>query len=325
MINFAVIGRNFITDWFLEAAKEFDELHFYGVYSRKIEHAKEYAAAKGAKTVYSSIADMCKDEKLDMVYIASPNIFHEVQAISLLKAKKHVLCEKPVTLSSESLSKILDAADKNKCIFMEAMVPLHMPVFAKIKELIPNLGIIRHISLNFCQYSSRYHFYKENVHTNTFDPSLGNGAFMDLGIYCSELLLALFGYPDSIKGTAHILPDSIDGSGTLSLSYHDKTASIVFSKISQSMVQSEIQGENGSLLIDKISRPKKLTLILRNEEPILIDTTPKRHEMAYEIENFISQINGTSMPFYNDISQLAMKFCDTALKELGISFFNLSK
>ena len=121
MINFGVIGRNFITDWILEAAKEFKELNFYGVCSRTIQNAEEYAKAHGAYKAYSSIAEMCNDKNLDMVYIATPNIFHEEQSIALLNSKKHVLCEKPVTLSYKSLSRILNAAEKNNCFFMEAI------------------------------------------------------------------------------------------------------------------------------------------------------------------------------------------------------------
>lgn len=320
MINFAVIGRNFITDWFLEAAKEFRELNFYGVCSRNLENAEAYSKAHGADKAYSSVHEMCEDKDLDMVYIASPNKFHEEQSVALLNSKKHVLCEKPVTLSSESFSKILDAAEKNNRVFMEAMPSLHMPAFKEIKKLLPKLGAVRHITFNFCQYSSRYHFYKENIHSNTFDPSLGNGAFMDLGIYCTELLLGLFGFPEKISGAAYFLPNSIDASGSLSLLYPDKTASIIFSKISQTNLLSEIQGEDACLLIDKISRPKKLTLIKRGSEPIYIDLSTGRHDMTYEIEDFIAQINGKKLPFYNETSRSAMDFCDSALKILGIDF-----
>lgn len=320
MINFAVIGRNFITDWFLEAAAEFPELVFRGVYSRTPETAAEYAALKGAEKTYSSIDEMCCDNALDMVYIASPNICHEEQAVKILNAKKHVLCEKPATISYASLSHILDAASNNNKVFMEAMVPLHMPAFAEIKKILPSLGQIRHIDFSFCQYSSRYDKFKNGIITNTFDPTLGNGSFMDLGIYCVHFLLALFGFPEKIHAVSSFIPGSIDSSGVVAASYKDKTASLTFSKVCSSTNFSQISGENGCLLIDKISRPKKLTLTLKNGETKITNCSEKRHEMAYEIENFISQINGEKNSFFNDISRLAMKFCDTARADMEIDF-----
>lgn len=320
MINFAVIGRNFIVDWFLEAASEFPELCFHGVYSRNPKNAQEYATLKGAKRIYTSLDELCLDSELDMVYIASPNIYHEEQSIKLLNAKKHVLCEKPATISYESLSKILEAANKNNKVFMEAMVPLHMPAFIEIKKLLPSLGKIRHIDFSFCQYSSRYDKFKNGIMTNTFDPTLGNGSLMDLGIYCVHFLLALFGFPKKIHALSGFIPESIDSSGIVAASYGDKTASLSFSKVCSSVNLSQISGENGCLLIDKMSRPKKLTLVLKDSEPKVIDCSGTRHEMAYEIANFISQINGEKMSFFNDISCLAMKFCDIARKDMGIDF-----
>ena len=79
-------------------------------------------------------------------------------------------------------------------------------------------------------------------------------------------------------------------------------------------------GEDGCLLIDKVSRPKKLTLKKRGGDAKVIDLTPTRHEMAYEIQNFIRQINGEKMPQFNEISKLAMNFCDIARAEAGIDF-----
>jgi len=320
MINFAVIGRNFIVDWFLAAASEFSELRFLGVYSRTPEAALEFANKNNAEKIYNTIDEMCNDPELDMVYIASPNICHEEQALKLLSAQKHVFCEKPSTLSYKSLKKMLAAAEENNCVFMEGLVPLHMPAFEKIKSLLTEIGAVRHISFSFCQYSSRYDKFKQGIKLNTFDPTLGNGAFMDLGIYCIEFMIALFGYPEKISGAAHFLPQSIDAVGNLSILYTDKTADITFSKISNTSLPSQIQGENGCILIDSMSRPKKITLVKKDGEKIEFDTTTKRHEMSYELETFIKQLKGEKISVYNKISLLAMKFCDEARDILGIDF-----
>lgn len=316
MYKFAVIGRNFIADWFLSAASEIDDVALYGIYSRSIEDAKAYAEKNGAEKAFSSLDELCHDNAVDFVYIASPNIFHAPQAIKLLSAGKHVLCEKPATISAKDYEAIISAS--GNCVFMEGMVPLHMPGFKKIQELIPLLGKIRHVDFNFCQYSSRYDRFKNGIVTNTFDPTLGNGALMDLGIYCIELLIALFGMPDDIIGSA-IFSD-IDTADSLICTYPDKIAKINVSKISDGILPSQIQGENGSLLIDKLSRPKHITYCPRGDEPISFDMTDENHDMSHEIRQFVSLLNGEKNDCFNEITRLSMQFCDIAREKLGISF-----
>lgn len=316
MYKFAVIGRNFIADWFLEAASEIPEISLLGIYSRKEETAREYAEKKGAERIYTEIDELCNDSDIDFVYIASPNICHEEQAIKLLNSGKHVLCEKPAALSSKSFGKILSAAKKS--VFMEGMVPLHMPGYKKICELLPKIGAVRHIDFNFCQYSSRYDRYKNGIITNTFDPTLGNGALTDLGIYCIEMLVSLFGMPDDIIGKAVF--SGIDVIDSLICEYPDKTAKINISKISDGAVPSQIQGENGCILIDKISRPKIITFCPRGEEKTVYDTTEKKHDMSYEIKAFISAVNSGTADNFNETTNLAMHFLDSAVKKLGITF-----
>lgn len=318
MLKYAVIGRNFIVDWFLDAAKEFPELKLRGVYSRSKAAALEYAKNKGAEKIYSSIDEICGDNEVDFVYIASPNICHEEQALRLLEGGKHVLCEKPATLSAEGLDKLLKAAGER--VFMEGMVPIHMPAYKKICELITRLGEVRSIDFNFCSYSSRYDRFKSGIMTNTFDPTLGNGAFMDLGIYCVEMLISLFGMPEEITGSSVFLPHSIDAVDSVICRYSDKIAKINVSKISDGAVPSEIQGENGCLLIDKISRPNLLTLRLKGQAPEVCDMSSEHHDMSFEIKNFISQINGEKTEYYNEITYSSMKFCDIARPKLGITF-----
>lgn len=320
MINFSTIGRNFIVDSFLEAADSFDNLSLRGVYSRTQASASEFAKKHNAETTYTSIDELCKDNKTDFVYIASPNACHASQAIQLLNAGKHVLLEKPAVLSEKELLDVFKASKESGSIFMEAAVPLHMPAFSQLQSLLPTIGEIRCADLSFCQYSSRYDRFKSGIMTNTFDPTLGNGALMDLGIYCIEILAALFGIPDTLSGSSVFLPESIDAVSSFVCNYGGKIAKITASKVSDSPIPSQIQGENGCITIDKISRPKIITLYKKNEEPIIYDMSSSYPDMAYEIKSFISQLNGDTTDFYNKVTHTSIKICDMARKELGIDF-----
>lgn len=316
MYNFAVIGTNFIVDWFLEASKDVDSVNFYGVYSRTLDRATEYAQKYGVTKTYTSIDELANDENVDFIYIASPNTFHEEQAYKLIKAKKHIFCEKPATLTLSGLDRLLDLANENNCIFKEGMVPLYMPAFKRVVSLLPQIGAVRNINFEFCQYSSRYDRFKNGIMTNAFNPTFGGGALMDLGIYCVEFLIALFGVPKDIGGNAVFLPDSIDAVTSLVCSYDDKTAVITASKVSDGVNQSQIQGENGSILIDKLSRPKKITLCIKGKDPVIFDMTPKKHEMSYEIEAFVNELQGNKNGLYNDITRKSIELCEKARKNI---------
>lgn len=319
-MNLAVIGRNFVVDEMLESTRLFSEIDLYAIYSRKEETGKEYADKWGFKKVYTDLREMSEDKNIDAVYIASPNCCHEQQAVMMLEAGKHVLCEKPINKSYEGALRMISTAEKYGVVFMEAMMSAHVPGTCKIMELLPRIGKVRRVNLSFCQYSSRYDKFKQGIIENAFDPTLHNGSFMDLGVYPVSLMLQLFGEPDGFISNAVFLPGSIDGQGTMICTYPEMTATLTWSKITQGCVQSDIQGEDGSIIIDRVSKPTELTLILR-------DGTAEKHEtlcgkpvMYYELKDFLAQVNGEEMPQFNRISLMESSLMERAREQMGINF-----
>ena len=120
MLNFAVIGRNFVVDSFLEAASQHSEVNLLGVYSRKADTALEFANKHGASRTYTSIEALCADRDIDFVYIASPNICHEEQTMAILNSGKHVLVEKPASPTVEGFLRMTETAKKAGLVLMEA-------------------------------------------------------------------------------------------------------------------------------------------------------------------------------------------------------------
>ncbi len=320
MMNYAVIGRNFVADWFIEAAGCFDELCLYGIYSRNEATGIEYASKHGAKKIFTSISSLCEDRDIDFVYIASPNVCHEEQAIALLNAGKHILVEKPAAPSADAFCRMSDAAKRNGCVLMEAMVPAHMPSVALLYKALAQIGTVRRATLTYCQYSSRYDKFKRGIIENAFKPELCNGSLMDIGVYCAHLAVLLFGEPQSVTGCCVFLPDSIDGEGTILLKYPDKLTELIYSKITDSALETQIQGENGSVFIDSMSRPKKFTVALRSGERTELDFFSDKPDMYYEIEDFIKQINGEKMPQFNSYTLTTLKIMDEARDIMNIKF-----
>ncbi len=320
MINLAVIGRNFVVDEMLEATRLFPEIKLSAIYSRKEETGREYAEKWGFDKVYTDLDAMAGDKDIDAVYIASPNYAHEEQAVKMMRAGKHVLCEKPMHKSYAGAMNMINTAEEKGVVFMEAMMSAHVPGTYKIMELMPRIGKVRRVNLSFCQYSSRYDKFKNGIVENAFDPTLWNGAFMDMGVYPVSLLLQLFGEPDDFISKAVFLPGSIDGQGTMICSYPDMTATLMWSKITQDTLPSEIQGEGGSIIIDKVSKPTEIELVMRDGTRSVYETLCDKPVMYYELRDFLRQIVGKAMPQFNLNSALEAKLMEKAREQMGINF-----
>lgn len=290
MIPFGIIGTGKITRTFLEAVQSVPELTLRAVYSRSLEKAQSFGEEYGAKVFTDSLEDLAADRDMQAVYIASPNCCHCEQAIRMMDAGKHVLCEKPTASNQKEYQRMLEAARRNGVVFFEAMRPAFTPEMAMVEETLPRLGKIRQSSFSFCQYSSRYDNFKNGIIENAFRPELSNGSLMDIGVYCIHWMVRLFGMPESLQASPIFLENGVDGAGAIIGTYPDMQVQLLYSKICDGHTPSEIQGENGSLLMDTVSQPQKLTLCLRGQTPEALPVTPCANNMVYEARRWAQWI-----------------------------------
>ncbi|GGB62004.1 putative oxidoreductase YulF [Fictibacillus barbaricus] len=289
-MKFGVIGTNWITESFIAAAREVESFILSAVYSRTEEKAKEFAEKNGAEYIFTDLEEMAASTVIDAVYIASPNSFHAEHAITLMKHGKHVICEKPIASNVAEIEKMIATAKENNVLLMEAMRSTVTPNFKSIQENLHKIGTVRRYFGNSCQYSSRYDKYKEGTVLNAFNPEFSNGSLMDIGIYCLYPMVVLFGEPESVKANAYLLESGVDGEGSILLNYGDKEAVIMYSKISNSFVPSEIQGENGSIIIDHIQDLTKIEIRYNDGRTEDITVEQDKPKMYYEAKEFIELI-----------------------------------
>lgn len=266
MVRFGIVGTNWITERFLKAALQAEDFQLTAVYSRTEEKAKEFAGKYGVKRTFTDLQKMAASGEIDAVYIASPNSLHAEQSILFMKNNVHVLCEKPIASNTKELTSMIAAARENNVLLMEALKSSFMPNFLAVKENLHKIGKVRRYFASYCQYSSRYDAYRQGTVLNAFNPDFSNGSLMDIGIYCVYPLVALFGKPEEIKAAGYMLESGVDGEGSMVLKYPDMDAVIMYSKITDSSLPAEIQGEEGNIVIDRISAPEKVELHYRNGE-----------------------------------------------------------
>lgn len=261
MIQVATIGTSMITRRFAAAVREVDGIELACVYSRDPGRAAEAAKELGAPSSESDLDRLLASPGIDAIYVASPNIVHHRQALAAIAAGKHVLVEKPATTSAEQTAELVAAARAAQVVFLEAIRNLYDPGYALIRELLPRLGQVRRVTLRFHQRSPRYDRVLAGEQVNVFDPAMGGGARYDLGVYCVQSLVHLFGEPERVLAALVPVASGADGAGAALAVYPGFVADLSFSKITASALPSAIEGELGTLLIDHLDDPRRLTLL----------------------------------------------------------------
>ncbi|MBO4391987.1 MAG: Gfo/Idh/MocA family oxidoreductase [Clostridia bacterium] len=323
MINFATVGTSWITEEFIAAGKTNCDFNLRAVYSRSEEKAAAFAKKHDAETYYCDLSKMLADDKTDAVYIASPNSLHCHQAIAAMNAGKHVFCEKPAASNLSELDRMIECADKNGVFFMEAFKSILMPGFVACRENLYKAGIIRSVYINFSKYSSRYDAHKRGENVNTFKAEFSNGAVMDLGVYCLWPVVALFGMPKEIKALGVKVPGGVDGAGTAILLYDTFTVILNYSKVGNSFLPSEIQGEDATICVDKFNIPEKVTVRYRNGTVEEIPVSQRTDSMCYEADEFISCVkSGKKESSVNSraMSRNVMILLDEIRRQTGVVY-----
>lgn len=323
MIRFGIIGTNKITENFLKGALLVDDFKLTAIYSRNEVTAKDFANKYNAENIFTNIEEMAKSNVIDAVYIASPNALHASQSILFLKNKKHVLCEKAFASNSKEVIEMIETASENNVLLMEAMKTTVLPNFKVVKDNLHKLGKIRRYFASYCQYSSRYDKYKQGEVLNAFKPELSNGALVDIGVYCIAPMVNLFGKPCELQSNALMLESGVDGQGSILFKYADMDGVVMYSKIANSYIPSEIQGENGSMIVERISTFENVKIIYRDGTVEDLSQKHIEEDMYYETKEFIelikaSKIESTVNTLEN--SKVVVELMEEARKQVGVVY-----
>ena len=319
-LRIGIIGTSFVSDWLCEAAKASDNCSITAVYSRDWEHGSAYAKDRCIPCCYCEEEAFLASPEVDAVYIASPNIAHYPQALNAMEHGKHVLCEKPLALNAAQAERMMQIAHEKGLVLLEAIRPVHDPFLQMLKDNLCKVGRIRRVSIEFCQYSSRYARFLAGEHVNIFDSSLGNAALLDLGVYCLHIAVALFGMPKHLTAGSSFLPNGTEAAGAILLDYGDQQTTISYSKVTSSVTPSFIQGELGTLLFDTPNQPSYIKWIGRDQREETIYQS-NANNMVQELNTFSQLVScGGSTVAYGAQSLSVMRLMDEARRQTGIRF-----
>lgn len=253
MINFGIIGTNWITDSWIQSAQASKNWKLTAVYSRDQETAKKFGEKYSVSTTYTSIESLVSDSNVDAVYVASPNSLHYSQSKTILEAKKHVILEKPSTSTEAELDSLFKIAKQNSVFILEAFRHIQEVNFHVLNKAIneeKRLGSLMGASLTYASFSSRYNAVLAGEVPNIFSLDFSGGSIVDIGVYPIAFAIALFGCPKSQTYAPYICPTGVDGGGFITLEYDTFGVQINQSKCFTSKAPSEIYGEKGTITLN---------------------------------------------------------------------------
>jgi predicted dehydrogenase len=292
IMKYATIGTSWITEAFIAGAQYDSHMELSAVYSRDIEKAGAFGAKFGCGVRFDDLEKLAAWDGIDAVYIASPNALHYSQSKLFLQNGKHVLCEKPVTVTAAEYVELAELADKNGLVYLEALIAMHHPERDKFARALKQIGNVTTARLDFSQLSSKYQSLMEGKNPNIFNPELAGGCLMDMGVYCFYPALDWFGMPGQIMASAGRVSTGGDGYLSGIFVYPDKQVLISLSKTGQSVVGCEILGDMGTITIGFIVEMRDVFIVKKDGQKERVFRNYSRTElMGAEAGHFYRYIH----------------------------------
>jgi predicted dehydrogenase len=205
-VRWGVIGPGKIAAQFADAVDQLDDGEIVAVASRSAERAQAFAGRFGIRSAYDDARALVEDPEVDAVYVATPASRHAADTLLAIEAGKAVLCEKPFALDAAEAQAMVDAAGAQSTFLMEAMWSRFLPAYRALVDLLGE-GRIGEPLLVEGDFGYRTPVDPADRH---FDPTLGGGALLDLGIYPVQLCTLVLGVPERVAADGVVGATGVD-------------------------------------------------------------------------------------------------------------------
>ncbi len=210
--------------------------------SRSRANATSFASEFPAPHIHDSYEALAGNREVDVIYVATPHSQHHEHVLLCLKHRKAVLCEKAFAINSRQAIEMVAMARAQKVFLMEALWTKFLPHFSKTMEILKSgkLGELRNVLVNFGFIPP------EPVPERLYDPALGGGSLLDIGIYNVFIALSVLGRPDQIEAFMSPASTGVDDQLAVNFKYASGALAQLFSSFSTNLpTEAEISGTKG--------------------------------------------------------------------------------
>ena len=259
--------------------KKMKNVKCHGVASRSEERAQEFADEFGIKVAYTSYEEMLLDDKLDLIYIATPHSEHYANMKLCIENGKNVLCEKAFTANASQAEEILALAKEKNVFVTEAMWVRYMPMLTTIKGIL-NSGIIGDPTMLTANLG-----YLVSDKKRLTDPALAGGTLLDLGVYTLNFAAMMFGKDiEKVDSSCTFTDTGVDASESITLTYKDGRMAVLNATMNGvGDRRGVIYGSKGHIAIENINNFASVTVYDVNYKSVKSVKAPKQIT-GYEYE-----------------------------------------
>lgn len=293
-LRWAVLGTGVIANQMAQALQSMGRT-LDAVGNRTYDKAVAFAKKYGVSKVYNNYDEMFTDPDIDIIYITTPHNTHMGFLEKALCHKKHVLCEKSITLNSGELERAVKLAGENGVVLAEAMTIYHMPIYRTLRERISSgaLGKVNLIQLNFGSYKDY------DMKNRFFNRSLAGGAMLDIGVYALSLArMFLDSSPDQVKSFVRKAPTDVDESAAIAMANQEgQLVTAILSLHSKQPKRAVISCEKGYIEIMEYPRADEASIVdAETGERETVRAGRTADALRYELEDMEAAVrNGNDM------------------------------
>ena len=325
-IRWGILACGKIAKKFAADLKLVGDGELVAVASRDIDRAKQFAAEYPAKYVFGSYEELVNCDEVDAIYVASPHSHHHEHTMLSLNHGKAVLCEKAFAINQRQAKEMVDLARAKKIFLMEALWTRFLPHYSKVREMIAEgkLGELKGVLANFGFKPP------EPVSPRIFEPSLGGGSLLDIGIYPVFLAQSILGVPDSITAKMDPASTGVDEQCSMVFHYKNGVTANLFSTLASNLeTDADIFGTKGRIRLTNRFYEPSATIqyypdIITSRTIIPIEKEPGwgyQHEIRHVNECLKKGLTESPVWSLNDTLSL-MKTLDRIRKEMGLRYPN---
>ncbi|HEM4069703.1 TPA: Gfo/Idh/MocA family oxidoreductase [Streptococcus suis] len=316
--KWATLGTGVIANELVQALQAMGG-NLYSVANRTYDKGVEFAQKYGIEKVYREIDEVFEDPEVDIIYISTPHNTHIHYLRKALKAGKHVLCEKSITLNSEELAEAIQLAEENQVILAEAMTIFHMPIYRQLSEVVASgkLGNLKMIQMNFGSY-------KEYDMTNRFfNKNLAGGALLDIGVYAlSFVRWFMTEKPSQVLSQVKLAPTGVDEQvGILLSNDAGEMATIALTLHAKQPKRGTIAYDKGYIELYEYPRGQKAVITYTEDgSQEVIEAGQTTEALSYEVADMEKAVEGIENTMHLAYTRDVMEIMTQLRKEWGLVY-----
>jgi predicted dehydrogenase len=290
-IRWGILGTGNIAKQFARGLAVLPDAELVAVGSRSRVNADAFGDEFNVPHRYASYAALTDAPDIDVVYVATPHSLHRDNSLLCLQAGKAVLCEKPFAINAAEAEEVITVARERRLFLMEAMWTRFLPVLVKTRQLLADgaIGAVRIITADF-GFCAPF-----NPQSRLFDPHLGGGALLDVGVYTVSLASIVFKSPPSrISSVAHLGQTGVDEQAAMILGYDQGQLAVLTTAIRTNTPQeATLSGTEGQIRIHAPWwKPDTLTLSVQGQEDQVIHLPLEGNGYNYEAVETMNCLRG---------------------------------